>query len=643
MSLRLAVCICTLMFASVSPLQAQTGEALVSSHQMGAVFPERTGRPVHHTVAFYETVLQHRTMGDPRLIFLLANGYIAQGQEDVGIALFERVLERDGDTLSPLTRSTYLAAYGLMRGSRANRVPLLQRPFWVNETIDVLDEANAIVDGQNPLAHWSAGVVFAQLPTLFGRREAAVEHLRWLVDRPETEPLPGFYREAYRYLGEIYGRTGQTQAAAEMTRLAGYENGVPQTLSTGWFATSRGAGLQFAPTPWIETVREDQVWAFQGYGFSTLYAVRGTDGLILIDAGTQPFAVESALADLYDAHPDLPEVSDVLITHAHWDHIGGHTVLRQRFPEARFWGHAGHAQAQGRSMRGHVYEQFRSTFYSHDWIATYAPDVAVDRATTAQIAGLQVELLPTPGGETEDAILIMIRDLDLVFSGDVLMPFFGEPWVEEGSVLGALETLQTLESLPVNDIYHGHYGITVMYPQTTDLVAIRQALSWLEAQSRARLLEGQSAEDIIRANLIPAEMLGHEAAYLPYVASRDAFIRRLADSLTGIWQEESTGLAPKGLDVIGLVERERALSEYFDLDAGETRRAVRRMIEAGDLELALETALAAERAWPRDASFTRLRQEAADRLASLNQFFDPFAFTVFVEIAGREHPAMPAQ
>ncbi len=80
---------------------------------------------------------------------------------------------------------------------------------------------------------------------------------------------------------------------------------------------------------------------------------------------------------------------------------------------------------------------------------------------------------------------------------------------------------------------------------------------------------------------------------------------------------------------------------YFQLSERELIKAIRKMLENGDLELALETAIAAEKRYPSNSTITELKVAAADRLRNMAQFFDPFKFTVYTQIAEREHPGMP--
>ena len=71
---------------------------------------------------------------------------------------------------------------------------------------------------------------------------------------------------------------------------------------------------------------EEEAEIAQGYDFCDLAFITTADGVIAIDAGTAGDRVKAALGDL-----DLPadgRISHLILTHAHWDHVGGADALR---------------------------------------------------------------------------------------------------------------------------------------------------------------------------------------------------------------------------------------------------------------------------------------------------------------------------
>ncbi|MHA1600204.1 MAG: MBL fold metallo-hydrolase [Alphaproteobacteria bacterium] len=600
-------------------------------------------RSFHADIAFYETVLSYGPITDPRPLFLLANGYIVTNQQRYGIAFLERLLTRYQTQMTDDVRAAHLSAYALLRATYAERVPIPARIVWVLDTFDILDEAAAL-SPNNPLVHWSAGLIYAQVPGFFGKRDEALTELLWLVDHPELEPTPGFYREAYRFLSKLYADDGDTEMAEQYLKRSGYQDYEPKALFMGWFATTKEKGLLFSPTPWIEEVVPKRVYAVRGFGFSDMHFVVSDDGqeLISIDAGTQPYSMKGALDFLRERYPDLPPLTAVFVTHAHWDHISGFTYLKSSQPEVTFFGRGNYADTVHRVRRNHTYEQFRGAGSNDAWVSAYRPDIAVDSRTEITVGGSVFELVPVIGGETEDAMLINLPELGVLFMGDALMPFYGEPWTEEGFIDDAMNTMDEALRRRPKHILHGHFGITVMYGEPEQLSAYRNAYQWLVSETRKHLQNGYSAKDIIRLNLIPPGLQNQPQVLFGYLSPRDHIIARTADHMVGIWQEDVTGKEPEGLDVITSVEYGRLLELYLDLSSGEVKKALRRMLDGGDNELALQMAVAAESRYPDNAEITGLKEEAADRLRSAAQYFDPFKFVAYTEMIGKEHHAIPA-
>ena len=633
--------------STTEPVEQRTTETGLSTSLAPANTFEAFGRAdgdrsFHADIVFYETVLSYGPIADPRALFLLSNAYIVTDQQEYGISFLERVLRRYEDSMSNDMRAVHLSAYALLRATYADRVPIPGRIFWVRDTFEILEEAVAL-SGANPLVHWSAGLIYAQVPGFFGKRHQAKSELLWLVEHPELEPSPGFYREAYRFLSRLYAEDGETELAEQYFRKSGYEEYEPETLFMGWFATTRDKGLRFAPTPWIEEIIPDRLYAVRGFGFSDLHFIVADDGreLILIDAGTQPYSMEEAYEYLLDRYPDLPPLTTVFVTHAHWDHVGGFTYLKSLEGDPTFYGRGNYGGTVDRALRNHTYKQFRGEGFQHEWVSAYEPDVVVDDLTEVSVGNTVFELVPALGGETEDTLLIHVPELAVAFMGDALMPFYGEPWVEEGFVEEAMDTMDEVLRRRPQTILHGHVGITVLYGEPQQLEVYRNAYEWLAGETRRHLENGYSAKDIIRLNLIPPGLQDEPQAFLGYVAPRDHIINRMADHATGIWREDVTGREPEGLDVLTSVEYGRLLELYLGLSAAEVEGALRRMLRGGDNELALQIAVAAEARYPNRDEITRLKEQAADRLRSASQYFDPFKFVTYTELIGKEHKPIP--
>ena len=64
----------------------------------------------------------------------------------------------------------------------------------------------------------------------------------------------------------------------------------------------------------------------QSYDFGDFAFIQTSAGLVAIDAGTSPDRVLAAMADL--GLKDHAPVSHLILTHAHFDHIGGTAAVR---------------------------------------------------------------------------------------------------------------------------------------------------------------------------------------------------------------------------------------------------------------------------------------------------------------------------
>jgi len=162
---------------------AGLSESLAPSPDFETFLVSNGDRSFHSNLAFYETVLSYGPLADPRPIFLLANSYIVNRQQAQGIDFLEKTLSQYGETMNPEVKSTYLSAYALLRATYADEVVLFKRIGWVTKTFEILEEANQLFEN-NPLVHWSAGMIYAQVPWFFNKKVKATEALEWLIERP---------------------------------------------------------------------------------------------------------------------------------------------------------------------------------------------------------------------------------------------------------------------------------------------------------------------------------------------------------------------------------------------------------------------------------------------------------------------------
>src|ERR1700747_404775 len=276
---------------------------------------------------------------DPELMFILMAEFANSNLQDEGAEFFSARLRDFEPKLAPVQKSLYLGIIGLLRAQNASRVPLLKRYGYVKDTIAPLDQAKQLSGGQVFVVNWIAGVVHTELPDLFHQSKAAQEELTWCVEHAERAPHPAWLREVYYHLGRLALKDGDTAKAHAYLEQSGYPDfNHPVTLATP-FSEDKVLGHTFAPRV-IREIVPGRLYVLTGFEFTEYYFVVSKDRhqLIGIDAGTRPDSAKSGYEALQAYAPGLPPLTTVFITHAHWDHVGGHRYFRGLSPAPKFYG-----------------------------------------------------------------------------------------------------------------------------------------------------------------------------------------------------------------------------------------------------------------------------------------------------------------
>jgi hydroxyacylglutathione hydrolase len=151
-----------------------------------------------------------------------------------------------------------------------------------------------------------------------------------------------------------------------------------------------------------------------------------------------PATGATASIDAPEAEPILSalaakgwQLSDILITHHHYDHVQGARPLKQKFPHARIAGPAKEAAKIG------------------------GLDLAVGEGGLVKIGELEAEVIEVPG-HTSGHVAYWIEEKDILFTGDTLFAMgCGRAFEEPPEVL--YESLMKLAGLPgETQVYCGH-------------------------------------------------------------------------------------------------------------------------------------------------------------------------------------------
>jgi glyoxylase-like metal-dependent hydrolase (beta-lactamase superfamily II) len=579
---------------------------------------------------------------DPELLFILMTEFANSNLQNEGAEFYSARLKEFEPKLTPVQKSLYLSIIGLLRAQHASSVPLLKRYGYAKETIATLDQAKQLSGGQVFVVNWIAGVVHTKLPGYFHQRKAAQEELAWCLGHADKAPHPAWLREVYYHLGKLALDNGDAAKAQEYLHRSGYSDfDHPITLATP-FSEDKASGHAFAPRRITEVV-PGRVYALSGFEFTEYYFVVSKDRhhLISIDAGTRPDFAKRAYEALQAFAPRLPPLTTVFVTHAHWDHVGGHSYFRGLNPRPKFYGRGNYQEEFEKEFNGpEVFgKEFFGERFSPEDVLSYKPDTAIDKRTELTIGGSKFELIPARGGETHDAMLIYLPDEKVMFMGDVIMPYLGAPFVEEGDLQGLFDAIDVVVSKNPQHLLHGHEPLTRVFSSALILSHLKTDLGWLREQVLTGIRRGDERAGIHESNLIPPDLFANQPdAYQPYYILREHVIDRIYDQNVGYWEANLQGLAHPGR-----IDRAELLVDYLGLSEAEIVKAADRLDADGKYAMAADLLESAEVRFPGSDRLKRARRFAYLKLMEKNQNTDPFKFIIYSGKIGEQTPQLNAE
>ncbi|HKD18925.1 MAG TPA: MBL fold metallo-hydrolase, partial [Thermoanaerobaculia bacterium] len=426
---------------------------LVGAGAVGAVYalaaakpPAERPRAPRPELAYLQAVNSEGPTRDPQMLFLLMADYANANRHREGAEFLDARRKAFDSQLSDPQRALYLTAIAALRAGAAGQVPLLQRIAWVRETIAMLDQAEKLSGGQVFVVRWISGVVRSQLPARFHQQRKAHEDLEWVLANAEKAPDQGWIRSAALRLAVLYRKDGDPANAQKFLTLSGASRfDSPVTLSP--YSEDPATGHTFTSRS-VREIVPGRVYQTAGYDFAELYFVVSRDGreLLAVDAGTRPDSVQAAYEALRAHAPTLPELTTVFVTHSHWDHVGGHRFFRSLEPAPTFYARENFAEtlAVGADGPQPMAKRFFGSRFDPADVQSFRPDVTVAERREISVGGTRIVLQPVRGGETRDALLIFLPDEGVMFVGDVLMPYLGAPFLEEGSLPGLLDAIDAI-------------------------------------------------------------------------------------------------------------------------------------------------------------------------------------------------------
>jgi len=558
-------------------------------------------------------------------------------------ALSEAVRWPDADRQSVMTLTTLLlaarryddgCALFLEKAKAEPERPLYEAlaGFFQARTGRGLDQAMAMLDRATErdlgLPHYLRGLALADLPGFAGRGDTVVSDLEFVVAVKDQFPA-GFLRAVRLALAKAYAAAGRDRDARQALELSGSARMADDSpvLTTDWSVTARD-GARFAPPRFIEPV--PGVYLAQGYDFSDFAFVDTGGGIVAIDTSSNIRHAQAALAEL--RKKTTAPITHVILTHAHWDHVGGLEAIK---------GASAQVIAQGNfaeELRLQSSVPVISPYFLAEGVSQeqhITPDRLVTGQETLRAGDMDFALYPTRGGETSDGLMIHLPDQGVVFTGDMIMPYIGAPFLPEGSADGLFEAMRLVQDLAPRLLIHGHPPLTELFTIET-FPALEAALRDLFEVVVTAIHEGRVLTEILHLNHLPGVLRHHPEAVVPYVVTRDNLIKRVHHQRTGYWKSGGEGVehfAPAAwaaaLDLLG-----GGREDAFINAAGQ-------ILERGDEALALKFADYGLLSYPDSGPLNALRRSILLRLAERHQQLDPFKFVYYSGLAGLEVP--PAQ
>jgi glyoxylase-like metal-dependent hydrolase (beta-lactamase superfamily II) len=551
-----------------------------------------------------------------RTILTLTGEYLVAGRDREAYGYFRERAAAAPD--SPV----FAALEGMFQARMANQVFLLRRVAWVNEAIAKLDRAAA---NGHPVARYLRGVTLADLPARFGRADSAVAELEWVLQQGDAFP-PGLRRTVHLGLARAFTtleRPDQARAALAKSGASSLDPARPQF--TADFSVTARDGFRFRPPRLLEMA--PRVYVAQGYDFADLAFVQTDAGIVTIDAGTVVTTAREAVRALRQRSSD--PITHVILTHAHWDHIGGLAGLEA--PDARVIAQARFADEL--RIVNDTGVPFRY-FFGSEGRRRYdvVPDHLVRTRETLTVGGTEFVLYPVRGGETSDALLIHLPEPGLLFVGDVFMPYLGAPFLPEGSAEGLFESIALIRSLTPRALIHGHPPLTELF--TADaLPAFEVALRDVHERTGDGIRNGQTLAEMLQQNWLPSSLRAHPEAVMPFLVIRDNFIQRVTHQRTGYWKPDG-----EGIEVLAPREWAVALNLLAGGQEAAFARSTRALLEQGAEAVALKLVDLGLLNYPGSRALGEIRRDVLDRLRLRYQALNPFKFIVYSEWAGVDLP-----
>ncbi len=334
---------------------------------------------------------------------------------------------------------------------------------------------------------------------------------------------------------------------------------------------------------------------FRASGVGNSFLIRTDDGLVLFDTGLATQAAKHKRL-LQDAVPG--EVTHIVLSHSHADHIGGTKFWLAEFPDAQVVTHAKFLGGQRylKDLERHFWSRNRLlyTFMPEEppegGMNAYGgitPDIEVaeGEVLTFTLGGVRFEAIAAAGAEGDDNLVLWLPERRLLFSGDFFGPLFpmvpnlftlrGEKFRDP---LAYVRSLDRLIALGPEMVLPSHFDpISGAERVRQDMQRMRDATQFIHDQTVAGMNRGDSLWQLMRDVQLPPELAlsqGHG---------------KVSWNVRSIWEHYSTWFHFESTTELYPVQIRELYPDLAALAGGPEPLAAkaRQSLQTGELEAAL--------------------------------------------------------
>ena len=378
------------------------------------------------------------------------------------------------------------------------------------------------------------------------------------------------------------------------------------------------AGLQHIEV----AIDEPAAGVFRASGVGNTFLIRTDGGNVLFDTGlgTQAARQKRLLQSAIEG-----EITHIVLSHSHADHIGGAKFWLAEFPDAKVIAHAEFLEGQRylKDLERHFWSRNRLLYAfmpeepPQDGLVVYggvAPDIEVREGDTYafEVGGIAFEVIAGAGAEGDDNLVLWMPDGKLLFSGDFFGPLFpmvpnlftlrGEKFRDPVAYVRSLDRLIALEP---EMVLPSHFDPVAGSDQIQqDMRKMRDATRYIHDATVAGMNRGESLWHLMRTIELPPELAlsqGHG---------------KVSWNVRSIWEHYSTWFHFESTTELYPLQVRELYAEIAELAGGRVplAEAARRHLESGAPEAALHWVEIGLSAAPADERLLQVRLDALNQM-----------------------------